>query len=371
MSASSSSEANTETTAEAGQSFDAWSLANYYLSPIIPLLTEDGVSEIMVNRYDEIFVERYGELTRTSLAFDSEQQLGQAIIQVANALGQIADPLSHPVLDARLADGSRVCGVLSPTSTRGSSLTIRVFPRNRLTTQALVERGAINAQMLGYLRLVVAVHANCLVSGGTGSGKTTLLNALSSFIPKQDRVVTVEDTQELVVDVDNLVCLEAPHIRRPELDAQRIDLAFLIKSSLRMRPTRLFVGEIRDAMAATAFLHAINTGHSGCCSTVHANSTFDALTRLQTLVAGGGGALPYDVIRDQVRSNINVLIHAERTPRHGRRVVQIAELRDSNPVILWSWDYAKAQHIANPEAITKSEILRLARLHGVDGSGHS
>jgi pilus assembly protein CpaF len=344
--------------------FDAWSLANYYLSPILPLLTEDGVSEIMVNRHDEIFVEQYGEIAKVAAVFDSEQHLSQAIIQVANALGQVADPLSHPILDARLADGSRVCGTLSPTSTRGSSLCIRVFPRKRLTAEALVQRGALTAEMIDYLQTAVLVYANCFVSGGTGSGKTTLLNALSSFIPKQDRVVTVEDTHELAVDVENMVSLEAPHLRRPEADAQKVDMAFLIKSSLRMRPTRLFVGEIRDAMAATAFLHAINTGHSGCCSTIHANSCADALIRMQTLVAGAG-RLPYEVVRDQVRANLHVLVHAEKTPRHGRRVVQVAEVQDGEVRVLWSWDYARSVHVQDPAAISGSRINALAKLHGL------
>lgn len=351
---------------EVGGDFDAWQIANYYLKPIKEFLSEDAISEIMVNRFDEIYVERAGEIVLTQARFKDEQSLKQAIVQVANALGQVADPLSHPILDARLQDGSRICAVLEPTSVRGSALSIRVFPKTRFTANDLVKRGALSAQMLDYMRVAVLTYSNMLVSGGTSSGKTTLLNALSSLIPRDDRVITAEDTNELHLDLPQIVSLEAPHTLRPHEDAQKIDLTFLIKTTLRLKPTRLIVGEIRDASAATAFLQAINTGHSGCSSTIHANSATNALIRMQTLVAGGEAGLPYDVVRDQVCDNLHVLVHAERTPKHGRRIVQIAELKDNHPRVVFEFDFRKGAHVVDEDALRTSSVLERGEKYGIE-----
>jgi len=358
----------------AGDDFGAWELVLHYLTPIQALLQLDDVSEIMVNRYDEIFVERNGSMERVKERFTTEEELAQAITQIGNALNQPVDPRHNPILDARLRDGSRVCGVLWPNSARGSSMSIRVFPKRRLTSQALVDRGSLTKAMLDYLKKAVIARSNILVSGGTSSGKTTLLNTLSSFIPRDERVITVEDTKELQLDLPNLVCLEAPHRsnQRPNQNgavSQHIDMAYLIRTTLRMNPTRVFVGEIRDLNAAVSFLHAINTGHDGTCSTIHANDVADALTRMQTLVAGGGGgALPYEVVRAQVRANLDVLIHAENTPRHGRRVVEIAELRNQEVFLLWSWDYVNGVHIAHQANLDKSIVVQDAEKYQVDAS---
>lgn len=357
---------STDTRSEDGESFDSWQIAQHYLKPIRDLLTLDGVSEICVTRWDQIYIERYGALELVHASFESEEMLAQAIIQIGNALNQPADHARNPVLDARLRDGSRVCGVLFPTSTRGSTLSIRVFPKQRLTADGLVKRGSLSAEMLEYLRIAVIGRANMLVAGGTASGKTTLLNVLSSYIPKDERVITVEDTQELQIDIPHLVCLEAPHRKREsEKRSQHIDMAALIRTTLRLRPSRLVVGEIRDLNAAIAFLHAINTGHSGTSATIHANSPRDALTRLETLVAGGAGGLPFEVVRAQTRSNLDVLIQAESTPHQGRRVVEIAELREGEVFTLWSWDYVQGAHRQNAEHLANSAILQRARTHGI------
>lgn len=342
---------------------DTWSLVNFYLSPVQPFFERPGVSEICINRYDEVFVETFGQMEKVDVQFADETILATAIKQIANALGQVADPVTHPILDARLGDGSRVCAVLFPTAPRGSCITIRVFPKERLTVDDLLQKGSFSSDMLEFFRVATLSRANMLVSGGTGSGKTTLLNVLSSFIPKEDRVLTVEDTKELQIEVDNMVALEAPQRRLPE-GAQDVDMSFLINTTLRMKPTRILVGEIRKASAADAFLKAINTGHSGTCSTIHANSPIDALVRIQTLIAGEG-ALPFDVVKQQVRGNLNVVVQAESTPRHGKRVVEIAEMRDGQMYPLWQWNYIEGRHDAIAENIAVSDVLSKAARYGI------
>jgi pilus assembly protein CpaF len=323
-----------------------WDLVEHYLSPIRHLFDLPGVTEVEVNRFDRIFIEQHGQTKPVAgAAFEDEDQVALLIHQIANALGQAVDKDSHPILDARLLDGTRVCGALYPVSTHGSSLSFRIFPKEQITAGELVQRGSLTCEMLDFLKLSVICRANILVSGGTGSGKTTLLNVLSQFIAPADRVVTVEDTRELRITGENHVSLEAP-TRRKQADAQTVDLSFLIKTTLRLNPTRVLVGEIRDGHAATAFLHAVNTGHNAS-STIHANGPEDALTRVQTLVAGQG-SLPFDVVKAQVRANLNLLIHAEKTPNHGRRIVSITEIQDGRCVQLWRWSYRQGLHVREP-----------------------
>lgn len=320
-----------------------WDLVDYYLVPIRHLFEIEGVTEICVNRYDEVFIEKNGEMMAvTDARFTDEAQVATLVKQIANALGQAIDKDTHPVLDARLRDGTRVCGVLHPVSPRGSCVTFRLFPKKRITAAFLRDTGAVTADMLAFLKRAVMCRYNMLVSGGTGSGKTTLLNALSGFIPPQDRVLTVEDTRELQIDTENHIAFEAP-TRRQKMDGQTIDLAFLIKTCLRQNPTRIIVGEIRDAPAAHAFLQAINTGHSAC-TTIHANGPVDALTRIQTLLAGQGD-LPFEVVQSQVRANLNLIVHTECTPNHGRRIVSITEIIDARAVELWRWSYRQGVHV--------------------------
>jgi pilus assembly protein CpaF len=314
---------------------------NYYLGPIADLLKEPGVTEVSVNRFDQVFVEKEGRFQESAARFPDEQHVQTLINQIANALGQAADPRTHPVLDGRLKDGSRVCAVLGPTATRGACLSIRLFPLDAITPSQLIANGSICPEIMSFLEMAVLTRANIVISGGTDSGKTTLLNALAQFIPEDERVITAEDTRELKIGLKNHVALEAP--RRRKAAAEDVDMAFLIKTSLRLNPTRIIIGEIRDAAAATAFLHAINTGHSGTLTSLHANGPEDALARLQVLVAGSGG-LPLEIVKMQVRRNLDVLVHTELTARHGRRVVEVAELCDGECVPIWSWSYTKGRH---------------------------
>lgn len=339
-----------------------WNLVEYYLEPIKHLFGLPGVTEIMVNRYDSVFIEQDGVIKQVpDVAFSDENSVHMLVNQIANALRQPLDRETHPVLDGRLLDDTRVCGVLYPVSPSGTSITFRVFPKEHITASFLVEKQSLTAQMLDYLKTAVICRSNILVSGGAGSGKTTLLNALSEFIPQTDRVLTVEDTRELRIMSGNHIPLEAP-TRRRKKDSQKIDLSFLIKTTLRMRPTRIIVGEIRDAQAATAFLHAINTGHTAA-STIHANGPEDALTRVQTLVAGQGG-LPFEVIKAQVRSNLNLIVHAECTPNHGRRVVSITEVKDDGYAQeLWCWSYRQGIHIRQP---VESTIFKSVAKYGLE-----
>lgn len=319
-----------------------WSLVEYYLEPIRHLFEIEGVTEICVNRFDEIFIEQNGEMRPVDARFSDENQVATLVKQIANALGQAIDKDTHPVLDAHLLDGTRVCGVLHPVSTRGTCISFRIFPKKRISADFLLAKGAVTSEMLELLKLAVICRCNILVSGGTGSGKTTLLNVLSDFIPQKDRILTVEDTRELQINAKNYIPFEAP-TRRKKVDGQTVDLAFLIKTCLRKNPTRIIVGEIRDAKAAIAFLQAINTGHSAC-STIHANGPEDALSRIQTLVAGQGD-LPFEVVKAQVRSNLNMIIHTESTPHHGRRIVSVTEIIEGLTAELWRWSYRQGVHV--------------------------
>jgi len=347
------------------QQSDNWELVKHYISPIKKYLTMEGVTEICVNKYDEIFVEIKGEMKRVDARFDSEHSVETLIIQIANALGQVADNQEHSILDARLWDGSRVCAVLSPTATKGANLTIRTFPKLSLSSDDLLKSGSITDEMLEFLRLSILTKANMLVSGGTGSGKTTLLNILSNLIPKEERVITVEDTQELQCNVDNLISLEAPRRRAGKGEIEVIDMGRLIKTTLRQRPDRIMVGEIRDPEAAAAFLTAINTGHSGVCSTIHANNCTKAIVRLAREASSRENAAPWDVIEYGVREDVNVLIHAERTPKHGRRVVEISEIQDTKPVTIWSFNHTKGEHEFFRSHLKDSQIIKNTKKYGI------
>lgn len=324
-------------------SINSEDLLYHYLKPIKHLFDMEGVTEIWINRYDDIYIRKLGERIRVNdVAFENEGHVATLIKQIANVLDQEVHPERNPVLDARLPDGNRVCAVLSPSSTRGSMIAIRIFPKQRITAQFLLDHKSLTKEMLDFIRVAMVSRASGLIVGGTGSGKTTLLNVACDFIPDTERLVTVEDTHELQSNVPNRVHLEAPK-RRQKDNGQVVDMPYLIRTSLRLDPTRIVVGEIRDGEAAAAFLRAINTGHCAC-STIHANSAEDALTRIQTEVAGHA-KLPFDVVRAQVRANLDFLIYCEDTPRHGRRVVSISEIVDQQVVELWHWDYDKGEHV--------------------------
>ena len=292
-------------------------LIDYYIKPIHHLFDMEGVTEISVNRFDEVFIKRYGRFEfMDKVAFTDEKHVKSLVNQIGVSLGQFIDDKANPVLDARLQDGTRICAVLSPRSTRGTSISFRLFPKKPITADDLVTFENITQEMMDFLRAAIRCGSNILVAGGTESGKTTLLNALSGFIPEDERVICVEDTQELNICVKNRVMLEAP-VRRTRAGEQSVDMQYFIRTALRKNPTWIIVGEVRDVGAATALLHASNTGHY-VMSTIHSNSAKDGINRMQILIAGNGD-LPFDVVGAQVKNNLDLIVFVEKTPNHGRR----------------------------------------------------
>lgn len=340
------------------------SLVEMYLAPVFEYFSDPQVTEIMVNSFDQIYIERRGQIEKVDATFKNEEAVQTLIHMIATNTGQSSDPLNHPIVDARLPDGSRVCGVLKPWSAGGSSLSIRIFPKSVLTANDLRQGGSFTDEMFEFLKLAVKARSNILVSGSTGSGKTTLLNVLSSFIPEDERVVTVEDTEELKIGVPNCVQLVSANRKKDEGDAQDTSMPAFIKTALRQNPDRIIVGEIRDMNAASAFLQAINTGHNGCASTLHANSCFDALLRLQNFLGATGLEVSY--VESQVRSNLHLLIQAEKVPNVGRVIVSITEVRGNETFELWGFDYVQGVHTKNPDSFEGSLVLGLAKRYGFD-----
>lgn len=290
--------------------------------PLEPLLRDPDVTEIMVNRYDTIYMEKAGKLHATGLRFSSEAHLRQTIDRIVSRVGRRVDE-SSPMVDARLPDGSRVNAVLPPIALDGANLTIRKFAKDPYTAADLISMGTLSRPATDVLRACVRGRLNILISGGTGSGKTTTLNVLSAFIPADERIVTVEDAAELQLPQPHVLRLES---RPPNVEGRGlVTVRDLVRNSLRMRPDRIIVGEIRDA-AALDMLQAMNTGHDGSLSTVHANSPRDALSRVETMVMMAGMDLPVRVIREQISSAINVVVHQARLRDGTRHVTQISEL---------------------------------------------
>ncbi|MGH2447236.1 MAG: CpaF family protein [Chloroflexota bacterium] len=291
--------------------------------PIQPLLDDETVTEVMINGFDQIYVERFGRLHRTDATFDDEQHVMRIIDKIVSPLGRRVDEAS-PMVDARLPDGSRVNAVIPPLALTGPTMTIRRFPKQPLGVSDLVRLGSLNNDMSDFLSAAVRARANIIVSGGTGSGKTTLLNVLSSFIPETDRIVTVEDAAELQLVQDHVVTLES---RPPNIDGQgAITIRDLVRNTLRMRPDRIIVGEVR-AGEALDMLQAMNTGHDGSLTTAHANSPRDVLSRLETMVLMAGMDLPVRAIREQVHKAIDLIVHQERMQDGTRKVTAVTEIQ--------------------------------------------
>jgi pilus assembly protein CpaF len=287
------------------------------LGPLEPLLADPAVSEIMVNRHDEIFVERAGRLVRTQASFSSEQAVLGVIDRIVTPLGRRIDD-GAPMVDARLPDGSRVNAVIAPIALRGASLTIRKFPSRRLDLGDLLRAGALDEPMAEFLTHCVRHRKNLIVSGGTGSGKTSLLNILSNAIPAGERIITIEDAAELRLNHTHLVSLEA---RPPNLEGRgRIEIRDLVRNALRMRPDRIVVGECRGGEAFD-MLAAMNTGHEGSLTTLHANSPRDALSRLETMVLMAGMDLPLSAVREHVAASVDIIVQLVRAA-DGRRLVK-------------------------------------------------
>lgn len=292
------------------------------LDVLTELLEDESVTEIMVNSVSDIFVERGGTLTRFEKGFSSEERLEAVIQHIVGDCNRRINA-ANPIVDARLVDGSRVCVVTRPISLGGPIITIRRFPKQRITMEKLIAMGSLDAGTAAVLQILVQAGYNIFISGGTGSGKTTMLNALSDFVPKDARIVTIEDSAELQIQgVENLVRLEA---RMANLEGENeITIRDLIKASLRLRPDRIIVGEVRDA-AAIDMLQAMNSGHDGSLSTGHANSAEDMLTRLETMVLLDM-EIPLLAVRRQIASAVDIVIHVNRLRDKSRKVIQICEV---------------------------------------------
>ena len=292
------------------------------LGPLESLIAVDDISEIMVNGPNQIFVEKKGVLYKTDAYFADDNQVLSAIERIVAPLGRRIDE-SSPMVDARLPDGSRVNAIIPPLSLVGPSITIRKFSKTPLEAKDLIRFGSISPEMVRFLATCVAVRKNILISGGTGSGKTTLLNVLSNFLPNRERIVTIEDAAELQLRQEHLVRLES---RPPNLEGRgAITIRDLVRNSLRMRPDRIVVGECRGGEALD-MLQAMNTGHDGSLTTIHANTPRDALARLETFVLMAGFDLPLKAIREQIASAIHLVVQISRERDGSRKVMNISEI---------------------------------------------
>ncbi|MBV8748730.1 MAG: CpaF family protein, partial [Candidatus Eremiobacteraeota bacterium] len=292
------------------------------LGPLESLLHDPDITEIMVNGSTNVFIERRGRIERTAKQFVDDRQVRLVIERIIAPLGRRLDE-SSPMVDARLPDGSRVNAIVEPLSIDGPTLTIRRFGTKRFGVDDLIKNNSITPEVIDFLRAAVEARLNIIVSGGTGSGKTTLLNALSGYIPKADRIVTIEDAAELKLDQPHVVRLEA---RPPNLEGKgHIAIRDLVRNSLRMRPDRIVVGECRGGEALD-MLQAMNTGHDGSLTTVHANSARDALSRIETMVLMSGFDLPVRAIREQVAGAVDIVVQVARLRDGTRRVTGVSEI---------------------------------------------
>jgi pilus assembly protein CpaF len=318
------------------------------LGPLEHLLYEPTIADILVNGYNSVYIERFGKLEKTPITFKDDAHLLKVIDRIVTQVGRRIDE-SSPLVDARLKDGSRVNAIIHPLAIDGPSLSIRRFTQDKMQLQDMVDIGTLSQPMADVFTNMVKVRLNILISGGTGSGKTTMLNALSNNIPKNERIVTIEDSAELQLKMDNLVRLET---RPPNIEGKgEVTQRDLVKNSLRMRPDRIVIGEVRG-QEAFDMLQAMNTGHDGSLTTIHANTTRDALSRVENMVTMSGFELPVKTIRSQIASAINVVLQLERMEDGKRRVVSVSEINSMEGDI-----------------ITMSEIFRYER-RGVDGNGH-
>ena len=287
------------------------------------IISDDSITEVMINGPEKIFIEKKGRLTRLDKKFESQRKLEDVIQRIVGLAGREVNQ-ANPICDTRLPDGSRVNVVLPPIALCGPTITIRKFSKEPMTINKLIEYGSITQEIADKLELLVKAKYNIFISGGTGSGKTTFLNALSNFIPKDERIITIEDSAELqITGIDNLVSLETRNANAS--GAGQVTIRDLIKSSLRMRPERIIVGECRGGEALD-MLQAMNTGHDGSLSTGHANSTEDMLSRLETMVLQGADGIPLEAIKQQIASAVDIIIHLSRLRDKSRKTMAITEV---------------------------------------------
>lgn len=298
------------------------SFLTLFLAPVAAYLADDSVSEILINGHERVYIERNGKLEEIAEKFVSEPALRAAATNIAKSVGRILDEM-HPRLDARLPDGSRVHAVIPPLSRLGTVIAIRKFKKDTLTIDKMLAYGSLNEPMYRLIRALVLLHKNVIVSGATSSGKTSVLNALSSFIPEGERVLVIEDASELQLQQRHIVPFET---RKADKNGQgEVTIRDLIHSALRLRPDRIVIGEIRGGEALD-LLQALNTGHAGSMSTIHANSPLDALSRIETCALLSGIDIPLVALRAQVASAIDAVIHTARLPDGSRKVVEVSEV---------------------------------------------
>ncbi len=322
--------------------------------PLEELLRDDSITEVMVNRHDMVFIEREGRIERTDVSFVDNAHLLRIIDKIVSQVGRRIDEAS-PMVDARLPDGSRVNAIIPPLALKGPTLTIRKFSRDPYTMDDLINFNSLTPQAAQFLAACVKGKLNVLISGGTGSGKTTMLNAMSSFVPSDERIVTIEDAAELQLQQEHVITLES---RPPNIEGQgEIRIRELVRNSLRMRPDRIIVGEVRGPETLD-MLQAMNTGHEGSLTTIHANTPRDCLGRLETLVMTAGIELPHRAIREQISSAFDVLVQISRLVDGSRRVTHITEVlrMESDVITLQDLFVAKAP---DEETINTSRAARL------------
>lgn len=331
------------------------------LGPLDPLLDDDAIGEVMVNGPHAVYVERAGRIERSGTSFAGEGELAHTIERILAPLGRRVDEAS-PLCDARLPDGSRVNVVIPPLSLEGSCLTIRKFRREGFSLTDLVDNATVTSALASFLDACVRARASILVSGGTGSGKTTTLNALSGSIPGAERVVTIEDAAELRLRQPHVIRLEA---RPANLEGRgEVTIRQLVRNALRMRPDRIVVGEVRGAEALD-MLQALNTGHEGSLTTVHANSPADALRRVETLALMAGVGLPHAAVKEQVASALELVVHQSRSPDGARQVEAVAEVIRSDGEPDTRELYARRHGSAELRPPARRELVeRLERVQG-------
>ena len=323
--------------------------------PLEPLLRDDSVTEVMVNNHDRVYVERNGKLEVTDAAFVDSAHLLRIIDKIVSQVGRRVDEAS-PMVDARLPDGSRVNAIIPPLSLRGPTLTIRKFSRDPYTMDDLITFGSVSPEAAQFLSACVRGKLNVLISGGTGTGKTTTLNALSAFVPNDERIVTIEDAAELQLQQDHVITLES---RPPNIEGEgEIRIRELVRNALRMRPDRIIVGEVRGAETLD-MLQAMNTGHEGSLTTIHANSPRDALSRLETLVMTAGVELPHRAIREQISSAFDLLVQISRLVDGSRRITHITEVLRMESDVITLQDVYIAKPPAEDEAAEPGKPVNL------------
>ena len=338
-----------------------------------PLLENTQITEIMVNGTESVFIEENGSLKRLEIRFDSEEKLKNIIQQIVAKCNRVVNDMT-PIVDARLEDGSRVNVVLNPVALNGPILTIRRFPKHPYSMEKLVQIGSLSSEAADFLQKLVYAGYNILVSGGTGSGKTTFLNALSGFISKDERIITIEDSAELQIQgIENLIRMETKNANQE--NGKAISIRDLIKTSLRMRPTRIIVGEVRGSEAMDMVCSAMNCGHDGSMSTVHANSAEDALLRLETMILMAA-QIPISEIRQQISSGVDIIVHLGRLRDKSRRVLEIVEVSGMkqdeiqiNPLYQFVENGKKDSQNVSGELINIGDLKHVRKLYaaGLEG----